>query len=184
MLLIGLTGGIGSGKSTVARMLAERGAVVFDADELAHRAIEPATRALSEVVERFGRDIRKADGAIDRRALARIVFADAQARRDLEAIVHPEIARRFSEEVERHRDTQDVVVFDAALLVETGHHRACDVLVVVTAPEEKQVARTVAGRGLTEQDVRARMSAQMPLAEKAAIADVIIDHGGPIGELG
>ena len=183
MLLVGLTGGIGTGKSTVARMLARRGAVVVDADELARRAVAPGTPGHAEVVARFGRDILAPDGSIDRKRLADVVFSDPAARRDLEAIVHPEVARMFAEEAARHLGTDHVVVYVAPLLVETGRADEFDVLVVVTAPEEAQVERLVRERGMTEEEVRARIAAQLPQEEKAARADVVLDNGGPLEEL-
>ncbi len=183
MLLVGLTGGIGSGKSTVARMLAARGAVVLDADRLAREAVDPGTPGHTAVVGRFGLGILTAEGAVDRKALADLVFADPRARRDLEAIVHPEVRRRFLEEVERCRGTERVVVFDSPLLVETGQHRAFDLLIVVSAPVEAQVARLAADRGMSEEDVRSRIAAQMPLEEKAAAADIILDNDGTMEEL-
>jgi dephospho-CoA kinase len=183
MLLVGLTGGIGTGKSTVARMLARRGAVVVDADELARRAVAPGTPGHAEVVARFGRDILAPDGSIDRKRLADVVFSDPAARRDLEAIIHPEVVRMFAEEAARHRGTDHVVVYVAPLLVETGRADEFDVLVVVTAPEEAQVERLVRERGMTEEEVRARIAAQLPQEEKAARADVVLDNGGPLEEL-
>ena len=183
MLLVGLTGGIGAGKSTVGRMLAARGAVVVDADDLARRAVEPGTPGHARVVERFGERVLAPDGSIDRRALAGIVFADRAARRDLEAIVHPEVARMFAEEAARHRGTDRVVVYVAPLLVETGHADAFDVLVVVSAPEEQQVERLVRDRGMTPEEVRARIAAQLPGAEKVRRADVVVDNAGSLEEL-
>ncbi len=183
MLLVGLTGGIGTGKSTVARMLARRGAVVVDADDLARRAVAPGTPGHARVVARFGRGILGPDGAIDRKRLADVVFSDPAARRDLEAIVHPEVARMFAEEAARHRGTDRIVVYVAPLLVEAGRADEFDVLVVVTAPEEAQVERLVRGRGMTEGEVRARIAAQLPQEEKAARADVVLDNGGSIEEL-
>jgi dephospho-CoA kinase len=141
MLLVGLTGGIGSGKSVVARMLEERGAVVFDADLLAHRAIAPGTPGHDAVVERFGPTVLAPGGDLDREALASIVFADPAGRRDLEAIVHPEVRRLFAEGAEAYRDTDAVVVLGAPLLVETGMHTAFDVLIVVSTSAETQVDR-------------------------------------------
>jgi len=148
MLLVGLTGGIGSGKSTVARMLEARGAVVFDADILAREAVAPGTPGHDAVVARFGADVLAPGGEVDREALAAIVFADPAARRDLEAIVHPEVRRLFAEGCEAHRDTEAVVVFSAPLLVETGMHSAFDVLVVVSAPVQTQVERLLRDRGM------------------------------------
>ncbi len=123
MRFVGLTGGIGSGKSTVAAMLAVRGAVVIDADAIAREAVEPGTPGFDAVVERFGRGIVAADGGLDRAALAAIVFADPDRRAALEAIVHPEVVRRVGEIVAAHADTDDVVVLDSPLLIETGRHR-------------------------------------------------------------
>jgi dephospho-CoA kinase len=183
MLLVGLTGGIGSGKSTVARLLEERGAVVFDADVLARAAVEPGTPGHEAVVARFGANVLGPGGAVDREALASIVFADPAARRDLEGIVHPEVRRLFAEGCEVHRDTDRVVVLSAPLLVETGMHTAFEVLVVVSAPPETQVERLLRERGMSEDEARARIAAQAPLEDKAAVADVIVDNDGPIEEL-
>ena len=162
MLLVGLTGGIGSGKSTVARMLEKRGAVVFDADVLAREVVEPGTPGHQAVVERFGANVLAPGGELDREALASIVFADPSARRDLEAIVHPEVRRRFAEGSEEYRDTDRVVVFSAPLLVETGMHTAFDVLLVVAAPVENQIERLMRERGMSEATIRARIDAQAP----------------------
>lgn len=183
MLLVGLTGGIGSGKSTVGRLLAERGAIVLDADDLARRAVDPGAPGFDRVAERFGPDVVSPDGALDRERLARVVFADDAARRDLEAIVHPEVYRMLAEEVERRRDTGDVVVFDAPLIVETGFHEACDVVVVVTAPEETVLGRLRRDRGMPEGDARARLRAQAPVAEKQAVADEVIRNDGSLEDL-
>ncbi|HEX6230353.1 MAG TPA: dephospho-CoA kinase [Actinomycetota bacterium] len=180
MLLVGLTGGIGSGKSTVARMLEERGAIVFDADALAREAVEPGTRGRDAVVERFGADVLGPGGELDREALASLVFADPAARRDLETIVHPEVRRLFAEGSEEHRATDHVVVFSAPLLVETGMHTAFDVLVVVSATVETQVDRLLRDRAMPEAAIRARIAAQAPLEDKAAVADVIVDNEGSI----
>jgi dephospho-CoA kinase len=183
VLLVGLTGGIGAGKSTVARLLEERGAVVFDADALAREAVEPGTPGHDAVVARFGANVLGPGGELDREALASIVFSDPAARRDLEAIVHPEVRRLFAEACEAHRDTDRVVVMSAPLLVETGMHTAFDVLVVVSAPVETQMERLLRDRGMSEEQVRARIAAQAPLEDKAAVADVIVDNDGPLDDL-
>ena len=141
MLLVGLTGGIGSGKSTVARMLEKRGAIVFDADVLARQAVAPGTPGFEKVVERFGPNVLAPGGGLDREALASIVFADPAARRDLEGIVHPEVRRMFAEGCQEYRDSDRVVVFSAPLLVETGMHTAFDLLIVVSAPVATQIER-------------------------------------------
>lgn len=183
MLLVGLTGGIGSGKSTVAHLLERRGAVVFDADALARKAVEPGTPGHDAVVERFGANVLAPGGELDREALASIVFADPAARRDLEAIVHPEVRRLFAEGCEAYQDTDRVVVFSAPLLVETGMHTAFEVLVLVSTPVETQIGRLLRDRAMSEEQVRARIDAQAPLEEKAAVADVIVDNEGDLEEL-
>lgn len=183
MLLVGLTGGIGSGKSTVARMLEERGAVVFDADALAREAVEPGTPGYEQVVQRFGAQILEPGGRIDREALASIVFRDPAARRDLEAIVHPEVRRLFAEGCERYEGTDRVVVFSAPLLVETGMHSAFEVLVVVSTSPHTQVERLMRDRGMSEQKAMARIAAQAPLEAKAELADFLIDNEGGREEL-
>ena len=183
MLLVGLTGGIGSGKSTIARMLEERGAVVFDADVLAREAVAPGTPGHEAVVERFGANVLSPGGELDRDALAAVVFADPAARRDLEAIVHPEVRRLFAEGCDAYRDSDSVIVFSAPLLVETGMHSAFDVLIVVSAPVETQIERLLRDRGMSEEQARARIDAQAPLEEKAAVADVLVDNDGPLEEL-
>jgi dephospho-CoA kinase len=183
VLLVGLTGGIGSGKSTVARMLEERGAVVFDADLLAREAVEPGTPGHAAVIERFGADVLAPGGALDREALASIVFADPSARRDLEQIVHPEVRGLFAEGSEAYRDTDRIVVFSAPLLVETGMHTAFEILVVVSATVATQIERLMRQRGMSEAAIRARIDAQAPLEDKAAVADFLVDNGGTIAEL-
>jgi len=183
VLLVGLTGGIGSGKSTVARMLEERGAVVFDADALAREAVAPGTRGHDAVVERFGANVLAPGGELDREALASIVFADPAARRDLESIVHPEVRRLFAQGCEAYQGSDRVVVFSAPLLVETGMHTAFEVLVVVSAPVHTQVERLLRDRGMSEEQVRARIAAQAPLEEKAAVADVLVDNDGTLDDL-
>jgi dephospho-CoA kinase len=183
VLLVGLTGGIGSGKSTVARMLEERGAVVFDADLLAREAVEPGTPGHTAVIERFGADVLAPGGELDREALASIVFADPSARRDLEQIVHPEVRRLFAEGSEAYHDTERIVVFSAPLLVESGMHTAFEILVVVSATVATQIERLMRQRGMSEASIRARIDAQAPLEDKAAVADFLVDNGGTLAEL-
>jgi dephospho-CoA kinase len=183
MLLVGLTGGIGSGKSTVATLLERRGAVVFDADVLAREAVAPGTPGHDAVVERFGANVLAPGGELDREALGAIVFADPAARRDLEAIVHPEVRRLFAEGCDAHRGSDEVVVFGAPLLVETGMHSAFDVLVVVATPVETQVERLLRDRGMSEDQVHARIDAQAPLEEKVAVADIVIDNDATLEDL-
>lgn len=183
MLLVGLTGGIGSGKSTVARLLEERGAVVIDADRLAREAVREGSEAFDRVVEVFGSRIVGPDGELDRAVLAEEVFADPVRRASLEAIVHPEVARLFAEQVEEHRDTDRIVVYVTPLLAELGLAPAFDVVVVVTASPEARVRRVVTGRGLEEADVRSRMAAQSNDERRAEIADILIDNEGDLGYL-
>jgi len=183
VLLVGLTGGVGSGKSTVARLLEKRGAVVFDADLLAREAVEPGTPGHAAVIERFGADVLAPGGELDREALASIVFADPAARRDLEQIVHPEVRRLFAEGSEAYRETDRVVVFSAPLLVETGMHTAFEVLVVVSATVATQIERLMRQRGMSEPSIRARIDAQAPLEDKAAAADFLVDNEGSLDEL-
>ena len=182
MRFVGLTGGIGSGKSTVATMLSDRGAVVVDADVLAREAVEPGTTGFAAVVEAFGPGVVAEEGGLDRAALASIVFADPVRRAALESIVHPEVVRRVGEIVAAHAETDDVIVLDSPLLIETGRHRDVELVIVVSAAPETQVARLVA-RGMAEADARARLAAQMPLAEKAEVADVVLDNEGTLLEL-
>ena len=183
MLLVGLTGGIGAGKSTVARLLEDRGAVVFDADLLAREAVEPGTPGHAAVIERFGADVLAPGGELDREALASIVFADPSARRDLEQIVHPEVRRLFAEGSEAYRDTDRVVVFSAPLLVESGMHTAFEILVVVSATVATQIERLMRQRGISEASIRARIDAQAPLEDKAAVADFLVHNEGTLDEL-
>ncbi|HEX9823308.1 MAG TPA: dephospho-CoA kinase [Actinomycetota bacterium] len=182
MILVGLTGGIGSGKSTVAGMFGSRGAVIADADQLARAAIAPGSPGHHIVAERFGQDVLTSDGSIDRDALARVVFADPQARRDLETITHPEVFRLLAELVDEHRESDDVVVFDAALLVETGFADACDVVVVVAAPADLRIRRVVE-RGMDEEEAKRRIAAQVSDEEREAHADVVITNDGDLDAL-
>jgi dephospho-CoA kinase len=183
MLLVGLTGGIGSGKSTVARLLAERGAVVIDADDLARQAVAPGTDGFDRVVRTFGREILTAEGDLDRRRLGEVVFADETRRRELEAIVHPEVARLFVEAVEPYRTTDRVVVYSIPLLIERGMGKAFDVVVVVVAHADRRVERVVGDRGLDPDQVRARIAAQASDYDRSRAADVLLDNDGGPGDL-
>nr|WP_211208802.1 dephospho-CoA kinase [Aeromicrobium marinum] len=179
---VGLTGGIGSGKSTVSRLLADRGAVVVDYDLLAREVVEPGSPALTRIAERFGADVLAADGTLDRPALGSVVFADAAARRDLEAITHPAI-RDLAALREAQAPADAVVVHDNPLLVEMGAHVACDVVVVVDLPVEVQLRRLVELRGMTESEARARIAAQASRDDRAAVADHLVDNSGSEAEL-
>lgn len=186
MVVIGLTGGIGSGKSTVARLLAELGAVVVDSDVIAREVVAPGGPAHDAVVERFGPAVVTADGGLDRPALAALVFDDVTAREDLNGIVHPAVRREALSRVAAAgaADPDAVVVLDIPLLAEVGrdHYPLAGVL-VVDLPAELAVARLVADRGFTEQDARARMAAQATRAERRAIADVVLDNSGDLEHL-
>lgn len=181
MLRVGLTGGAGAGKSTVAARLRELGAVVIDADALAREVLEPGSEGLREVVAAFGDGVLQPDGSLDRAALAAVVFADPEQRRRLEAITHPKIAARTSELLAAAA-SDAVVVHDVPLLVEKAMAPAYDLVVVVDAPEEQRVERLVR-RGLAEADARARIAAQATRAERKDVADVWLDNGGSADDL-
>lgn len=182
MFRVGLTGGIGSGKSTVSALLGERGAFVIDYDQLAREAVEVGTPALAAIAERFGSDVITDDGTLDRPALGAVVFVDDEARADLEAITHPAI-RDLALAREGEAGDDSVVVHDHPLLVEMGIAARCDLVVVVDVSEELQVERLVALRGMTEAQARARLAAQASREERLAAADVVIDNSGPIEDL-
>ena len=182
MLRVGLTGGIGSGKSEVSRRLAGHGAVVIDADLLAREVVAPGTDGLAEVVAEFGPSILSADGGLDRAALAERVFSDPDARHRLERIIHPRVRARAAE-VERSVPPGAVVVHDIPLLVETGRAGDFDMVVVVEVDEAEQERRLVAVRGVSAADARARISAQATRAERAAVADVVLDNTGTLDDL-
>jgi dephospho-CoA kinase len=174
--LIGLTGNIATGKSTVARMLGELGAEVIDADRLAHELMAPGTPEWRRLVGRFGRDILHADGSVDRRQLGELVFSDPGALRDLERILHPGVRARIRARVAR--TDASVVVIEAIKLLEGGLYREVDAVWVVTADRPVQLQRLLAERGLTRSEAEARIDAQGPQAEKVARADVVIDNSG------
>lgn len=181
-LRVGLTGGIGSGKSEVTRRLAARGAVVIDADQVARAVVAPGTPGLAAVVDAFGPDVLAADGGLDRDRLAAIVFTDPAARERLNAIVHPlvraETARRMTA-----APPDAIVVNDVPLLVETGSTDRYDVIVVVSAFTEAQLARLTGLRGMPELAARARIEAQASSEERLAVADFVIDNDGSLSAL-
>lgn len=179
---IALTGGIGSGKTAVSDLLRQHGAVIIDSDELAREVVVPGTPGLAAVAEAFGPDVLAVDGSLDRAALGRVVFADPDARRRLEGIVHP-LVRARAAELERAVPAGAVVVHVIPLLVETGQRERFATVVVVDVPEDVQVARLVAARGLTEADARARMAAQSSRARRLAVADHVLDNAGPPEDL-
>ena len=176
MLRIGLTGWIGSGKSTVSRLLGERVAVVVDADVIAREVVAPGTPGLAAIVEAFGPTVLAADGSLDRPGLAAVVFADPEARRRLDAIVHP-LVRARAGELEAAAPPDAVVVHDVPLLAETGQGASYDLVVVVEADPGVRVARLVQ-RGLRADDARARIAVQATDEQRRAIADVVLDNSG------
>ena len=189
MRLVGLTGGIGSGKSTVARRLAAHGAVVVDADEVAREVVEPGEPALQEIRERFGRDVVDPQGRLDRAALATIVFGDEAARRDLEGITHPRIGQRVADRIAQAQAAEDadgrerLVVVDHPLLVESGAAAGYETVIVVEAPLQVRVQRLVEARGMDEDDARARVRAQADDATRRAAATHVVDNGGDLEAL-
>ncbi len=183
--VIGLTGGIGSGKSTVAGLLAERGATVIDADRVAHEVYAPGTDGFDRVVQRFGRTVVGADGSIDRKALGAKVFGDAGALAQLNAIIHPlvrsEVARRLLDALSEDPDA--VVVIEAALMTETGWTGGAGTLWVVVTDPKIAVARLVRDREMTEQEARVRIAAQASNDTRRVYADVVIENDGTLEEL-
>ena len=176
MLRIGLTGGIGSGKSTVSALLAAHGAVIVDADRIAREVVEPGTPGLERIIEAFGDGVLEADGSLDRAALAAVVFADPDARRQLDGIVHP-LVRARAREMAAAAPPDAVVVHDVPLLVETGQASSYDLVLVVEADPATRVSRLVQ-RGLTAEDARARIEAQTSDDQRRAVADVVLHNGG------
>lgn len=181
MLRVGLTGGIGSGKSAVARLLADRGAYVVDADRLAREVLRPGGAGFELVVREFGPQLVLPTGALDRARLAEVVFADPAARQRLEAIVHPLVRQAAADEL-RRLDRDRIVVEDVPLLVEAGLAGDYDVVVVVEAPAELRLAR-LAARGLPPADARARMAQQADDAARRAVADEILPNSGDLSQL-
>jgi dephospho-CoA kinase len=182
--LFGLTGGIASGKSAVAAHLRERGVPVIDADQLAREAVAPGTEGLRAIVEVFGEDVLLKDGTLDRKKVAAAVFNDDEKRRALNAIVHPEVTRLTFKAASALRDEGEALAcYEAALIIENGVADAFRPLIVVSAPEDVQVARATQRDGSTPDEARARIRAQMPLAEKVAVADYVIENTGSLDDL-
>jgi len=176
--VFGLTGNIGTGKSTVARLFAERGIPVIDADQVARDVVAPGTPGLSQVAARFP-GVLAADGELDRKALGARVFADAQERAALNAILHPLIGKEVRARLERlEARGQPLALYEAALIVENGLHHGLEGLIVVTAPVDEQVRRLALRDGMSESDARARIAAQLPSHEKVKVADFVIENTG------
>lgn len=183
MKLIGLTGGIASGKSAVARMLRARGVPVIDADQLARDVVAPGTDGLRAIVERFGAGVLLDDGTLDRKKLGAVVFGDDAARRDLNAITHPRVAQLAMEKLEALRASgAPVAVYEVPLLFENNLEGMMDATVLVAARDDVQLARLMARDGIDEAAARARMNAQMPLAEKRKRATFVLENDGTLGD--
>lgn len=184
MLIVGLTGGYASGKSTVAGMFADMGAVVIDADILARKVVEPGKPAWSEIVAHFGNEILLEDKEINRKALAEIVFRNKKEREKLNAIVHPRV---LEEEIKaigeiRTKAPDAIVILSVPLLIESGHYKHCDKIVVVTVDDETHIKRLMERDGFTREEAIMRISAQMHLSEKVKYADFVIDNSGSMEE--
>ncbi|ALM42337.1 dephospho-CoA kinase [Streptomyces albidoflavus] len=175
MLIVGLTGGIGAGKSEVSRLLVEHGAHLVDADRIAREVVEPGTPGLAAVVEAFGESVLAADGSLDRPKLGEIVFADPERRAVLNGIVHPLVGAR-SAELQSQAPQDGVVVHDVPLLTENGLAELYDLVIVVDVEPRTQVERLVRSRGMSEEEARARMAAQAGREERLAVADIVIDN--------
>jgi dephospho-CoA kinase len=180
--VVGLTGGLASGKSTIAKTLAERGVPVFDADEAVHELYRSGGEGAAAVAELFGQEVLDATGGVDREALAARVLGDGRARLQLEAAIHPLVRRLVAEWIASLHD-EPVAVVEAALLVETGSNREYDVLMVAWCRQDQQLDRAVA-RGLTAERARGLIDAQLPLDEKKEVADVVVDNRGDLEDLG
>jgi dephospho-CoA kinase len=184
VLKVGLTGGIGSGKSSVSALLASYGAVVVDADLLAREVVAPGSPGLARVVAEFGPEVLQSDGGLDRPALGRLVFGDPERLAALNAVLHPLIAERTQQQLAAAEAARaEVVVHDVALLVENGLAPGYDEVVVVAAEPATQLDRLVRLRGMSEQDARARIAAQSPLGDKLAVATQVVHNDGPLEEL-
>jgi dephospho-CoA kinase len=181
MFIIGLTGNIATGKSTVAKMLRELGAEVIDADALVHELYQPNTKVTRRVAELFGAEVLLPDGGVNRQKLGAVVFNDKERMKALESVVHPAVAALRNEKI--NQATKPVVVLEAVKLFETGQHQQCHQFWVVTASESAQLQRLMKQRGLSKEQARSRLAVQPPLEEKLKIADVVIDNSGTLDDL-
>ncbi len=184
MLRIGLTGGIGSGKSTVADLFRKRGAHVIDLDLLAREVVEPGRAAWQGIIEHFGREILNGEGRIDREALGRIVFRDSAKREELNRIVHPTVSHALRNRLDEIRRTEGdaIVIVDSPLLIEVGRHKKMDAVILVYASPETQIRRIMKRNGYTRQEALDRLRSQMPLDEKIPFADYVIHNDGEPGK--
>jgi dephospho-CoA kinase len=179
-LLVGLTGGIATGKSTVSAFLRQLSCEIIDADLLAREVVEPGQPAWTTIVAEFGQDVLTGDGTLDRKKLGAIVFADPERRRRLEAITHPAIRERFQARLDElaEKGFTGIVIFDAAVMIESGNYKNMDRLVVVVTDEPTQMSRLRGRDGTDDAEGRRRIASQMPLSEKAKLADYVIDNSG------
>jgi dephospho-CoA kinase len=179
-LLVGLTGGIATGKSTVSALLRQLGCEIIDADLLAREVVEPGQPAWTTIVAEFGQDVLTGDGTLDRKKLGAIVFADPERRRRLEAITHPAIRERFQARLDElaEKGFTGIVIFDAAVMIESGNYKNMDRLVVVVTDEPTQMSRLQGRDGTDDAEGRRKIASQMPLSEKAKLADYVIDNSG------
>ncbi len=176
-MILGLTGSIGSGKTSVVKCLAQLGAIAIQADELAREVVAPGTPALTEIIEEFGTGVLKDDGSLNRQKLAQTVFADPDKRRRLEQIIHPRVHQRECELIAEYRD-HPLVVLEIPLLFEVQAETLCDAVLVITVSEDVRRERLMRDRGMSAEEVDARLSSQMPQAEKNRRADFVIDNSG------
>ena len=179
-LLVGLTGGIATGKSTVSALLRQLGCEIIDADLLAREVVQPGQPALAQIVTEFGRDVVTAAGELDRKKLGAVVFANPERRRRLEAITHPAIRERFLARLDElaEKGFVGLAVFDAAVMIESGNYKNMERMIVVVTDEATQMARLRARDGTDDAENRRKIGSQMPLAEKAKLADYVIDNSG------
>ena len=185
MLIVGLTGGIASGKTVVSQVLGEEGAHIIDADQIARELVQPHTPAWEELKRVFGEKILGNDGFIDRKKLADQVFNDPEQRNRLDRILHPRIKEKIDRRVSQIGQTEPdaIVVIDAPLLIETGSHRKMDAVIVVTAAEKQQIERLKERSGTSEEEARKRIASQLPLEEKLSVADIVIRNEGSIDQM-
>lgn len=182
--VIGLTGGIASGKSVASRVLSALGVGIVDADQIAREVVAPGSEGLAAVVQAFGSEVLTANGALDREKVAARVFREPDARKILQAITHPRIAVRSAERLaELAATATPYVVYDAPLLVEVGAHKGLDALIVIAADRATQIARAVARDGMTADEAERRIAAQLPLADKVAVADYVVNNEGSLAQL-
>ncbi len=184
-ILVGITGGMGSGKSTVSEIISRLGGHIIDADQICRRLVEPGNQAWKEVVQALGSEIVLPDQTLDRKKIAQIIFSDSEKKDLLEKILHPKVFEEEQEEFESlsKENPSSIVILDAALLIESGNYRKVDKVVVVACPEDLQIRRIVAKGRFTEKDARLRIRHQMPLEEKRVLADYVLENDSSLESL-